>query len=172
MIYITVFYEFLKIGAFAIGGGLVTVPFLFELSEKFGWFTPQELANMYAVAQSLPGPIGINLGVYAGYTTAGVLGGIIAAIGLVTVPIIVIMVLSNYLHKNYNSKIVKNSLYGIRPATIALIAFATFGIAKLSVTDAKTAIMFGISILIMRWAQRRIITFVILSALAGIIFEM
>ena len=61
------FSEFFKIGLFAVGGGLVTIPFLFELTRKYDWFSAQELMDMIAVSQSTPGPIGVNMATFAGY---------------------------------------------------------------------------------------------------------
>ena len=69
MIYLHLFWEFFKTGLFAIGGGLATLPFLSEMSNKFGWFTQEELANMLAVSESTPGPIGVNMATYVGYYT-------------------------------------------------------------------------------------------------------
>lgn len=74
MIYWLLFYEFFKIGLFAIGGGLVTVPFLFDLTARYDWFTTQELADMIAVSESTPGPLGVNMATYVGYSTAGIRG--------------------------------------------------------------------------------------------------
>ena len=83
MIYVTLFFEFFKIGLFAIGGGLATIPFLFQLTEKFDWFDVAELTNMIAVSESTPGPLGINMATYAGIQAAGLFGGIVATLGLV-----------------------------------------------------------------------------------------
>ena len=78
MIYLLVAWAFLKIGLFAIGGGLVTVPFLFDLAEQYGWFNNQELTDIIAIAGSLPGPVGINMAAYAGFYAANLGGGILA----------------------------------------------------------------------------------------------
>ena len=135
MIYLTLFIEFFKIGLFAIGGGAATIPFLFDLSEKYKWFSFEELTNMIAVAESTPGPIGVNMATFAGFQTAGILGGIIATIGLVT-PSVIIIVLIAKLLKNYaqnqNVQLVLNS---IRPAVLALIIFALMSIVKISIVD-------------------------------------
>ena len=83
IIYLKLFWEFFKAGLFAIGGGMATVPFLQEISRKTGWYTAGDLADMIAVSESTPGPIGVNMATYVGYTTAGVPGAVIATIGLV-----------------------------------------------------------------------------------------
>ena len=92
MIYITLFYEFFKIGLFAIGGGLATLPFLYDLCGRYSWITTDNIADMVAISQSTPGPLGINMATYAGYQGGGLLGGIIATIGLITPSIIVVFI--------------------------------------------------------------------------------
>ena len=89
------FLEFFKTGLFAVGGGLATIPFLMDMSDKYGWFSQSELANMIAVAESTPGPIGVNTATYAGVTTYGIAGGIIATLGLVLPSYIVIVAISS-----------------------------------------------------------------------------
>ena len=90
MIFLRLFWEFFKTGLFAIGGGMATVPFLFDISARTSWFTPSELANMIAISESTPGPIGVNMATYVGFETAGILGGLVATIGLVTPSVIII----------------------------------------------------------------------------------
>ena len=84
MIYLQLFWEFFKAGLFAIGGGLATLPFLQDMAVKTGWFTTDQLADMIAVSECTPGPIGVNMATYAGFLTKGVPGGIVATIGLIT----------------------------------------------------------------------------------------
>jgi len=91
MIYLILFGEFFKIGLLAIGGGLVTVPFLYEMAENYAWFDTLELTNMIAVSESTPGPIGVNMATYAGFSAAGIMGGIIATLGLITPSMIIIV---------------------------------------------------------------------------------
>ena len=77
MIYLQLFFEFFKAGLFAIGGGMATLPFLYDMSDKMGWFTYADLANMVAISESTPGPIGINMATYVGYTLRGVPGAVL-----------------------------------------------------------------------------------------------
>lgn len=121
MIYLTLFYEFFKTGLFAIGGGLATIPFLYDIAEKYGWFTKDFIGTMVAVAESTPGPIGINAATYAGYTTAGMFGGITATLGIVTPSIIIIILISKILDKFKDNTYVKSAFYGIRPAVMGMI---------------------------------------------------
>ncbi|MBQ7091650.1 MAG: chromate transporter, partial [Clostridia bacterium] len=78
MIYINLFREFFKTGLFAVGGGLATIPFLSAMTEKYPWFTSQQLADMIAVAESTPGPIGVNTATFAGFRAAGIPGAFVA----------------------------------------------------------------------------------------------
>ena len=76
-IYLLLALEFFKTGLFAIGGGPATIPFLSEMCDKYGWFTHEELTTMIAVSETTPGPVGVNMATYVGYTTAGIPGGIL-----------------------------------------------------------------------------------------------
>ena len=122
MIYLQLFYEFFKVGLFSIGGGLATLPFLYDMSEKTGWFTQAQLADMIAVSESTPGAIGINMATYVGYVTTGILGGVIATLGLVAPSIIVILIIAKFLNSFGENRIVKSAFYGLRPTSVALIA--------------------------------------------------
>ncbi|MCF0121418.1 MAG: chromate transporter, partial [Oscillospiraceae bacterium] len=99
MIYLRLFYEFFKTGLLAFGGGMATVPFLFNMSDKTGWFSYGQLADMIAVSESTPGPIGVNMATYVGFTTGGLLGAVIATIGLITPEIIVILIIARIILK-------------------------------------------------------------------------
>ena len=116
------FFEFFKVGLFAVGGGLATLPFLYALSAKTGWFTPADIADMIAVSESTPGAIGLNMATFAGYLTGGVPGAVIATVGLTVPSIIVILLIANLLDNFQEKPLVKHAFYGLRPASIALIA--------------------------------------------------
>ena len=96
MIYLRLFWEFFKTGLFAVGGGLATLPFIYDMSDRTGWFTYQQIADMVAVAESTPGPIGINMATYVGYTTGGVFGSLVATLGIVTPAIVIILIIYVY----------------------------------------------------------------------------
>lgn len=132
MIYLELIFEFFKAGLFSVGGGLATLPFLYDMSERLGWFSREDLADMIAVSQSTPGPIGINMATYAGYNCAGILGSIIATLALVAPSIIIILIIAKFLKKFRENKYVENTFYGLRPASTALIAAAGFEVVKLS----------------------------------------
>ena len=132
MLYLRLFYEFFKTGLFTIGGGMATIPFLYKMSDATGWFTHNDLANMIAVSESTPGPIGVNMATYVGFLTGmtdhgllgAILGSIIATLGLITPSVIIILIIAMFL-KNFKDKpSVKNAFYGLRPASAGLITAA------------------------------------------------
>lgn len=124
MIYLQLFFEFFKTGLFAVGGGMATLPFLYDMADKTGWFTSGQLADMIAVSESTPGPIGVNMATYVGFTTAGIGGAITATLGLVIPSIIIIIIISYFLKSFRENKYVDAAFYGLRPASTGLIAAA------------------------------------------------
>ena len=124
MIYLQLFFEFFKTGFFAVGGGMATLPFLYDMADKTNWFTSGQLADMIAVAESRPGPIGVNMATYVGYTTAGIWGGLVATLALVMPSVIIIVIISYFLKSFRENKYVDAAFYGLRPASTGLIAGA------------------------------------------------
>ena len=124
MIYLQLFFEFFKTGLFAVGGGMATLPFLYDMAEKTNWFTSGQLADMIAVSESTPGPIGVNMATYVGFTTAGFWGGLIATLALVTPSVIIIVIISYFLKAFRENKYVDAAFYGLRPESTGLIAAA------------------------------------------------
>lgn len=139
MIYLQLTYEFFKIGLFAIGGGMATLPFLMDLTTRYDWYTATELTNMVAISQSTPGPIGINMATYAGYNAAGISGAIVATLALVAPALVIIMIIAKFLENFSENPVVKSAFYGIRPAVAALIGYAVWELLKISmiVTDSS-----------------------------------
>ena len=133
MIYIKLFYAFFKTGLFAIGGGLATIPFLYEIADKYGWFERDFIGTMVAVSESTPGPIGINAATYAGYTAAGMFGGLVATLGIICPSIIIIIIISRILDKFKNSRSVQSAFYGIRPAVMGMIGSVSLEMIRLAV---------------------------------------
>ena len=185
MIYLRLFYEFFKTGLFSVGGGLATLPFLYEMSTKTGWFTTADIADMIAVSESTPGPIGINMSTYAGFTTAGVLGGVIASVGLAAPAIIITLIIAKFLEKFRNNRFVEGAFYGLRPASIAMITAAGLNVARVALVNMDAlaagnygefflwkAILLGAAIFI---AQRKLkwspVIFIAIAAVVGIVFQ-
>ena len=132
MIFLRLFYEFFKAGLFAVGGGLATLPFLQDIADKTGWYTQSQLADMIAVSESTPGPIGVNMATYVGFTVGGVPGALIATLGLITPSIIIILIIAAFLRAFRDNKYVEAAFYGLRPASTALVASAGMSVVLLS----------------------------------------
>ena len=77
MTYVNLFIEFFKIGLFSFGGGMATIPFLYDMAEKYNWFNKDLIVDMIAIAEATPGPVGVNMATFAGYNAGGILGAII-----------------------------------------------------------------------------------------------
>ena len=97
MLYLQLFWEFFKTGLFSIGGGMATLPFLYDMADKTGWFTRAQLADMIAVSESTPGPIAINCATFAGYRRKGLPGAAAATLGIVMPSFVVIYLISMFL---------------------------------------------------------------------------
>ena len=116
---------------------MATIPFLYNMADATGWFTRNDVANMIAVGESTPGPIGVNMATYVGYVTGGNVGGIpaavlgaaVATIGLVTPSIIIILIIASFLKSFRNNRYVESAFYGLRPASTGLIAAAGLSVA-------------------------------------------
>lgn len=128
MIYLRLFWEFFKVGLFSIGGGLATLPFLYSLGAKTGWFSTADVANMLAISESTPGPIGVNMATYVGFDCGGVLGGVVATLGLVTPCVIIIVLIAMALQAFRTNKYVDAAFYTLRPASTGLIAAAGWSV--------------------------------------------
>ncbi|MDR3783576.1 MAG: chromate transporter [Dysosmobacter sp.] len=139
MIYLRLFWEFFKTGLFAIGGGMATLPFLHDIGEATGWFTQAQLMNMLAVSESTPGPIGINMATYVGFTVAGVPGAVIATLGEVTPSIIVILIIAALLRNFRENRYVDRAFYGLRPASTGLIGAACVSVVLEVLTNIVVA---------------------------------
>ena len=186
MIYLRLFFEFCKVGLFSVGGGLATIPFLTDLGRRTGWFTQAQLADMIAVSESTPGPMGVNMATYVGFTTGGVPGAVVATLGLIFPSIIIILIIARFLKKFRENQLVENVFYGLRPASIAMISAAGLNVAKIALVnmDALTngaglgeffiwkALILAVLIFIgqkkLKWHP---VIFLGISAVVGIIFK-
>lgn len=198
MILCKLFWEFCKTGLFAIGGGMATVPFLREIADKTGWFTAGQLADMIAVSESTPGPLGVNMATYVGYTVGlsqlgspwmGIVGAVTATLGLIFPSIVIVLCISFFLKRFRTSTLVDAALYGLRPASVALISAAgveivlfailqvdsiyQIGAAQLSWKSvALAAGVYAGTNLIPKLKKLHPIWFILLSAIVGIVLKM
>ena len=204
LLFLRMFFEFFKTGLFAIGGGLATVPFLSSMGTSTGWFSSKELADMIAVSESTPGPIGVNMATYVGYvighgqgasggpaaaTFLGILGAIIATIGLITPSVIIILIVAHFLEKFRDNEYVAAALYGLRAASVGLITSAAFSVILIAifgidniamwrsaVFDVKSVILAVVIFVMSRYIPKvkdwHPIFFILIGAACGIIFHM
>ena len=144
MILLRLFYEFFKTGLFSVGGGMATIPFLQHMGEATGWFTNQELTTMIAVSESTPGPMGVNMATYVGFHIGstsgmgglgGIVGAVVATLGLITPSIIVILIIAGFLQKFRHSRTVEAVFSGLRPASTALIAAALAEVCSIALLN-------------------------------------
>lgn len=190
MIYLRLFIEFFKTGLFAVGGGMATLPFLYAMSDSTGWFSHAQLADMIAVSESTPGPIGVNMATYVGFSTAGIAGAAVATLGLVTPSVIIILLIAKALQSFRSNKYVDAAFYGLRPCSIGLIAAAGLLVVKVallntelyaatgSVADLfnfKALILAALLVVLTRYFKptkgRHPVLFIAISALAGALFS-
>ena len=182
---LTMCIEFFKTGLFAVGGGLATLPFLTQMQEKYGWFTAEELANMIAVGESTPGPIGVNMATYVGFSSFGVLGGICATLSLVLPSLIVIMIVARAMDKYQKNPLVQNMFAFMRPAVAGLIAAAGFAVLKIALfkdavlsfqsIDWVAVALFAVMVFLTQWKKLKKlhpIAFIALGAVIGIVLGM
>lgn len=186
--FLLVCWEFFKTGLFAVGGGLATIPFLKEMSLKYGWYSIQDLTTMIAVSESTPGPMGINMATYVGNTMFGILGGIVTTLSLVTPSIIVCCLIARMLKQFQSSRIVKGVFMGLRPAVVGFILSAVVSIflsslfhidlfeasGKISTLfNWKGIIFFSLLLGLYKWKKDLHPIFIILiAAAAGILLQM
>lgn len=175
---VQLFFAFFKIGLFAVGGGLATLPFLYELAEKSHWISISDISNLVAVSESTPGPLGVNMATYVGFLKEGMFGGAIATFGLITPSIIISLIIARMLVKFRNSKLVKDVFYGLRAASCALIAVAGVGVARLAFFGDKLTELFWPGVILAVFlliATRKLkwhpVVFIAISAAFGIVFK-
>lgn len=177
MILLELFFEFFKVGLFAVGGGMATLPFLYELAEK-GWYAPEFVSTMLAISESTPGPIGINMATYVGFLQSGVVGSIAAVIGEITPSIIIILIVARFLQKFKDSSVVKDAFYGLRAASCAMIVAAGVGIVKITFFAEglsgffwQGGILAVIIYVLLKKFKLHPVVYIGISALVGVIFK-
>ncbi len=188
---LTLFFEFFKTGLFAVGGGMATLPFLYDMSARHpDWFSTAQLADMIAVSESSPGPIGVNMATYVGFHTAGVLGGLVATLGLAAPSVIVILIVARVLRQFRSNEYVDAAFYGLRPCSVGLIAAAGLLVVKIALFrvdafkasgaladlfDFKALILAAVLLVLTRAVKKtkglHPIVFILASAAVGVLFS-
>lgn len=187
---VILFLEFFKIGLFSVGGGLATLPFLYDLANKYEWLRLEQIPNMVAVSESTPGPLGVNMATYAGFQCAGVLGSVVATLGLVTPSVIIIIFVYCFLEKFRSSHMVERAFYGLRPVVVGLIGAAGFGVVAMALLHMQVVQTEGVHNIVgwfrwkecilflliffasKKWKKIHPVAFIMVGAFAGILFQM
>ena len=173
-IYILLFWEYFKIGFFAVGGGYATLPFLYYLQERYNWYSINDLTNMIAVSNITPGPVGINMATYTGYTTAGFIGSLIATVAVVFAPFIITVILIKLFIKYKSLPVINEIFSGLRPAACALLSIIVCrlltenGVLNFSV-DNKSLIIFLLLIIPFSFFKKNPLYTIITGAISGIV---
>ena len=177
-------FEFMKTGLMAVGGGMACIRFLQDMIAKYGWLTGEELANIIAVAESTPGPIGVNAATYVGYSVLspygavwGVLGGIISTLSLISPQIVVIIFVAKGLEKYRRSKLVNDAFGALRPAAAGLVAAAGWSVIRSSLSfsfvpfnvDIVSLVLYGALVTLMLLPKLKKIHPVLFLAAGGLI---
>ena len=176
MIYLLLFWEFFKTGLLSVGGGLATLPFLYDMANRYPWFTQQELADMLAVSESTPGPIGVNMATFAGINAAGIPGGIVATLALVLPAFLIMLLVATAMKRFQKSRIVTSVMEVLRPASVGLIAAAALTVLRVALLRSEpfsvnwVALAVGAVLLALnlKWKKLHPIVLVALGAAAGI----
>ena len=190
MIELLLFWEFLKIGLFSVGGGMATLPFLYDLSDSTGWFTHAQLADMLAVSESTPGPVGINMATYVGYTVGGFGGALLATLGVILPGTVIVLIIASMLDKFRGNKYVDAAFYGLRPASTGLIAAAGVSVVSIALLNTSlyaatgnlldlisvkavilAAVLWVLTNLVKQTKKLHPVVFIAASAVAGIVFS-
>ncbi len=197
MTFLLLIYEFFKTGAFAIGGGLATIPFLKDISQNRNWYSMQELMDFIAISESTPGPIGINMATYAGFKTIsnefdspimGIFGAIIAPLALVVPSIIAVLFVAKFYEKFKTNKYISASFAGVRASTAGLICGAMGSVfvsmlwdsevwnktknlfEAINKVEAVTFVLF--TVLIFKFKKIHPVVFIAAGAVIGITFQL
>ena len=181
MTYFLLFWEFFKIGLFSFGGGMATVPFLYEIAEKYDWFDKSLIVDMIAVAESTPGPIGVNMATFAGYKAAGIAGSIISTFSLALPSLILAIIVAKILDKFKDNKYLNEIISGMKAAVIGLIIAIFIDILKISLfsernfsfynIDIKFIFVFLFLLFLIDKKEINIIIYFILSGLIGFLIS-
>lgn len=121
-LFIQLFLQFFHVGVFSFGGGYATLPFLYDIAEKYHWYSAKQLTDMLAISSITPGPIGVNVATFAGFATSGILGSLIATTAIILPSYIIVTIVYKVLDKFRTNRNVKGAIRGLKPAGCALLS--------------------------------------------------
>lgn len=169
---IDLFISFARVGVLTFGGGYAMLPILQrEIVEKNNWSTDEELMDYYAIGQCTPGVIAVNTATFIGQKNKGILGGIMATLGVVMPSLIIITAIAAFISNFSDLAIVKNAFAGVRVCVCVLIFNAVVKLWKSSVVDKATMIIFIGVFLGSVLTDLSPILFVFITAVSGIIIK-
>lgn len=138
MLLFKLFITFFKIGLFTFGGGYAMIPMISDEVIANGWATQQLLTDFIAISESTPGTFAINVATFIGMDQMGVIGAVLATLGVIMPSFIIILIIAKFFGKFSDNKYVKAFLWGVRPVVVGLIMSATFSIAQSQLVTTTT----------------------------------
>ena len=169
MIYLLLFFEYFKTGLFAFGGGYATLPFLYHISEVYGWYSAKQLSDMLAVSSITPGPVGVNVATFSGYVTSGLLGAFVATSAVVLPSLILVVIVAKLLAKFRENKYVQAAIHALKPAGCGLLAGVAINLFRENVINPGTFILFIMLLIMSISVKKDPLIYLGVSALAGLI---
>lgn len=163
------FLQFFHVGVFSFGGGYATLPFLYDIADKFHWYRAKQLTDMLAISSITPGPVGVNVATFAGFTTAGILGSLVATTAIILPSYIIVTIVFKVIDKFRTNRNIKGAIRGLKPAGCALLS--AVGIKLLFTSNLHllgTLILLGFLILSIKKKQDPLF-YLGISALLGLI---
>ncbi len=163
------FLQFFHVGVFSFGGGYATLPFLYDIADKFHWYSAKQLTDMLAISSITPGPVGVNVATFAGFTTAGILGSLVATTAIILPSYIIVTIVFKVIDKFRTNRNIKGAIRGLKPAGCALLS--AVGIKLLFTSNLHllgTLILLGFLILSIKKKQDPLF-YLGVSALLGLI---
>ena len=167
------FFIFARIGGFTFGGGYAMLPMMQkELVEKKKWTTNDDLMDYFAIGQCTPGIIAVNTATFVGYKTKGVAGALAATFGVIAPSIVIVGCIAAFISNFQDLEIVQHAFGGIRAAVVALILNAILKLAKKSVVDIATFIIFLAVTLLSVFTDVSPVIFVVAAAVCGLTLKL
>ena len=163
------FLQFFHVGVFSFGGGYATLPFLYDIADKFHWYSAKQLTDMLAISSITPGPVGVNVATFAGFTTAGILGSLVATAAIILPSYIIVTIVFKVIDKFRTNRNIKGAIRGLKPAGCALLS--AVGIKLLFTSNLHllgTLILLGFLILSIKKKQDPLF-YLGISAILGLI---
>ncbi len=171
MIYLQLIYEYFKIGLFSFGGGYATLPFLYHISATHHWYSAKQLSDMLAVASITPGPVGVNVATYSGFTTGGILGAIMSTASIILPSFIIVIIVAKLLAKFRENKYVKASIHALKPAGCGLLAAVAIQLFRENVVQIWAYILFFALLIMSIKIKKDPLVYLGLSAFVGLILS-